>query len=75
MDLDGELAEYLTLRELEILSLLAEGLSNRDIAEALCISVNTVETHLRHMYQKLGVHNRGQATIWYMNNAENKGTE
>ena len=74
MDLDRELAECLTPREMEVLSLVTEGLSNCEIAEALCISVNTVETHLRHIYQKLGVHNRAQA-VWYINDARDKGIE
>ncbi len=45
-------------RELEVLRLLASGLSNREIADALFISVNTVRTHLRRIYVKLDVNNR-----------------
>lgn len=58
-------AGELTHKELEALQLLADGLSNSEIADALSIGQNTVETHLRHIYQKLGVNNRTQAAIWY----------
>jgi len=61
-------SEDLTEREWEILRLLVEGLSNKEIASALCITVNTVETHLRHIYEKLGVRNRLLATAWYTKN-------
>jgi DNA-binding CsgD family transcriptional regulator len=45
----------LTAREQEILRLLAEGLLKKEIADALSISVNTVSTHLRRVYDKLHV--------------------
>lgn len=48
----------LTLRELEILKLVAQGYANREIAAQLFISVKTVETHKLHVGEKLGVHNR-----------------
>jgi ATP/maltotriose-dependent transcriptional regulator MalT len=48
-------------RELEVLRLLADGRANQDIALALIIGVNTVKMHLRHLYDKLDVHNRVQA--------------
>ena len=51
----------LTSRELEILGLLADGLSQGDIAERLCISPKTVGTHFEHILGKLGVHSRAQA--------------
>ena len=50
--------ELLTRREAEILELLADGLTNREIAERLFISQKTVGTHLGHIFAKLGVHNR-----------------
>ena len=52
-------APALTPREREVASLAASGLSNRAIAERLVISVRTVEHHLEHAYQKLGVGDRG----------------
>jgi len=57
-----ELLEPLTEREREILGLLVAGMSNRDIAAALVVSPNTVKTHLEHLYGKLAVTSRLQAT-------------
>lgn len=51
----------LTPRELEILELIAAGLSNRGIAERLCVSVNTVKTHASRVFGKLGAKRRTQA--------------
>ena len=51
-------AETLTAREIEVLQLLAFGHTNRDIAERLYISPDTVKTHLAHVYNKLHVANR-----------------
>jgi len=48
----------LTRREWEVLELVAEGRSNHEVAELLCISVNTVEQHLKHIFGKLRVKNR-----------------
>jgi LuxR family maltose regulon positive regulatory protein len=55
------LIEPLSERELEVLQLLADGLTNQEIAQALCVSVNTVKTHLKNIYGKLGVHSRREA--------------
>jgi DNA-binding NarL/FixJ family response regulator len=54
-------AERLTSRELEILQLLAEGLTQAHIAEQLVISPKTVGTHIEHILAKLGVRSRAQA--------------
>lgn len=51
----------LTPRENEILDLLAQGYRNRDIAEKLFVSVNTIRTHIYNIYEKLHVQNRIEA--------------
>lgn len=51
----------LTVRESEVAAFLAEGLSNRDIADALFISEHTVKSHLKAIFQKTGVTSRAQA--------------
>ncbi|MGE0542179.1 MAG: response regulator transcription factor [Dehalococcoidia bacterium] len=51
----------LTPREVEVLGLLAAGLSNREIAEELVVSVRTVGRHVDNIYGKIGVHDRGKA--------------
>jgi two-component system, NarL family, nitrate/nitrite response regulator NarL len=57
----GETTRKLTRRELDVLSLLVEGLSQPEIAERLFISPKTVGKHIEHILAKLGVHNRAQA--------------
>jgi predicted ATPase/DNA-binding CsgD family transcriptional regulator len=51
-------------REIEVVRLVAEGLSNREIARRLHLSVRTVETHVRHMLTKTGLLNRTQLATW-----------
>ena len=55
------LVEAISERELEILRLLADGLSNREIAERLVISVGTTKSHVHHILEKLGTESRMQA--------------
>jgi predicted ATPase/DNA-binding CsgD family transcriptional regulator len=55
------LTEALSERELEVLSLIIEGLSNREIAERLFLSIGTVKVHTRNIYGKLNVNSRTQA--------------
>lgn len=55
----------LTQREEEVLKTLAEGKSNKDIAQILCISLATVKTHILNIYSKLHLNNRIEATNYY----------
>ncbi|TML89269.1 MAG: response regulator transcription factor [Actinobacteria bacterium] len=57
----AEARSSLTERELEVLRLLADGKRIADIASDLVISQKTVQTHVGHIYEKFGVHNRTQA--------------
>ena len=56
----------LTQREDEILSLLSKGYANKEIGGAMEISVTTVRTHLRHIYEKLHVRSRTEAIVKYL---------
>jgi LuxR family maltose regulon positive regulatory protein len=58
----SDLVEPLSERELEVLALIAQGLTNREIASRLFLSLNTVKAHTRNIYGKLSVHSRTQAT-------------
>jgi len=58
--------EQLTARELQLLALLSEGLSNKEIASQLNISFATVRTHLMHIYEKLHVRCRTEAAAKYL---------
>jgi LuxR family maltose regulon positive regulatory protein len=55
------LPEPLTERELEILKLISQGLSNKEIADSLVIAVSTVKSHINTLYAKLGTHRRTEA--------------
>jgi LuxR family maltose regulon positive regulatory protein len=67
--LPSSLVEPLTERELDVLRLLIAGLSNREIAEELYLSINTIKTHNKSIYGKLNVRSRTQA----MNRAKELG--
>ncbi|WP_437948539.1 response regulator transcription factor [Sorangium sp. So ce296] len=54
----------LTGRELEVLRLVGAGKTNREIALVLCISEKTVQHHVAHAYDKLGIYSRAGATLW-----------
>jgi len=57
-------APRLTDRELEVLKLVAQGMSNREIAEHLYISENTVKNHVRNILEKLHLHSRMEAVVY-----------
>ena len=61
--------EELTDREREVLSHVAEGLSNREIASNLQISENTIKKHLRNILAKLQLENRVQAALYARNHS------
>lgn len=56
----------LTPREAELLALITSGLRNEQVAQRLGISINSVKTHIRHAYAKIGVDSRSQAVRWGM---------
>ena len=58
----------LSPRERQILSLVSLGANNEEISDKLCISINTVRTHIYHIFRKLGVSNRLQAALWAAKN-------
>lgn len=63
-----ELEKPLSEREVEVLRLMATGLSNRDIAPLLFIGESTVKTHVANVISKLGVSDRVQAAVWAARN-------
>lgn len=63
LDEDAELAP-LTSREQEILEQIANGMSNKRIAQALDISEGTVKVHVKHLLKKLKLHSRTEAAVW-----------
>jgi DNA-binding CsgD family transcriptional regulator len=54
----------LTAREVEVLRLVARGLSNKEIADRLVISRKTASNHVEHVYAKIGVSNRARASLY-----------
>src|SRR5262249_23939826 len=77
LNLGGKATEnlgQLTRQELQILSLVSQGLNNKVISRRLYISLKTVKNHLTHLFAKLGVANRRQATLAFLAKGE-EGTE
>jgi predicted ATPase/DNA-binding CsgD family transcriptional regulator len=62
--------KVLTRRELEIAGLVADGLGNREIAERLYLSKRTVDSHVEHIFSKLGFSSRAQLTAWVLERRE-----
>ncbi|WCO68245.1 response regulator transcription factor [Iamia majanohamensis] len=65
----------LTSREVEVLDLIAQGLSTDQIGAELYLSRNSVKTHTRKLYRKLGVSSRTEAAIWALNRSRPEGRE
>jgi DNA-binding NarL/FixJ family response regulator len=61
---DRHLPDGLTTREAEVLTLIARGLTNTQIAEQLFLNESTVKTHINHLFAKTGVHDRAQAVTY-----------
>jgi DNA-binding NarL/FixJ family response regulator len=64
--LDESRGERLTAREMDVLSCIAKGFSNQDIAQALFVSEKTVKNHLTNIFRKLNVNDRTQALIYVL---------
>ena len=60
----GHSVQLLTRRERDVVALLGRGLSNRQIATELVISVATVRVHVEHILAKLGLHSRAKVAAW-----------
>lgn len=69
----------LTAREAEVVGLIVRGHSNRQIADEVSLSINSVKSYIRTAYRKMGVTSRSQAVLWGLHNgldaAENRASE
>ncbi len=63
-DWPGRDGADLTVREAEILAMIATGMSNREIADRSYLSINTVKSYIRSAYRKVGAERRSQAVLW-----------
>jgi DNA-binding NarL/FixJ family response regulator len=65
-EVNSKQTDKLTEREQEILSFLSKGYRYKEIADVLCISIETVRTHIRNIYEKLHVHSRTEALLKFL---------
>lgn len=65
---NSRLVTPLSARELEVLEMLAHGATNKEISKALFISEHTVKSHVNHIFDKLGINDRTQASVWAAKN-------
>ncbi|MBI3747304.1 MAG: response regulator transcription factor [Chloroflexi bacterium] len=70
---DRRPTDELSERERDVVRLLVRGQTNKDMAQALFLSVRTVEAHLRSIYAKLGVRSRTEAVLWAVRQSPDEG--
>ena len=66
----GRNLQQLTLREREVVELLSKGYLDKQIADHLAISFQTVNSHLKHIYAKLGAHSRTEVAVKYLHSSD-----
>jgi DNA-binding CsgD family transcriptional regulator len=69
---EDDLLRLLTSRELEVLQLLAEGKTNKEIAASQFIELSTVKTHVNNIYGKIAVRNRMEARVKYLEQSQKR---
>jgi pimeloyl-ACP methyl ester carboxylesterase/DNA-binding CsgD family transcriptional regulator len=72
-DVEGPTAKPITARERQVAALIATGLTNADIGRRLGVSVRTVDAHMEHLRNKLGVRTRAQIAVWSVNSGVGTG--
>ena len=65
---NARLLSPLTRREIEVLEMVAHGATNKEISKKMYISEHTVKSHIVHIFDKLGVNDRTQASVWAAKN-------
>ncbi len=65
---NAKLLSPLTRRELEVLELVARGATNKEISNEMNISEHTVKSHIIHIFDKLGINDRAQVSVWAAKN-------
>ena len=73
--IDTATAVALTRRELQVADLVAEGMTNREIASLLFLSERTAQNHVQHILNKLDLPNRSQIALWARDRKLSRSTE